>query len=141
MQIHVLSNSQIKLVLSPATAQGLFLKTKSMLVVSLHGIRLHTLMGLYPQEHVLGNDLEADVDVYAPAKAGTELPFIDYSIIQQIVQEIFAREEQLIESFVHEIHARLKKQFPVAEKVKVTVRKLHPPMAGDIRYAQVCFED
>lgn len=112
-----------------------------MLVVSLHGIKLHALLGLYPQEHVLGNELEADVDIYAPADAKSELPFIDYTVIQATVQQVFAQEEQLIETFVKQIHTQLKEQFPIAEKVRVTVRKLHPPMAGDIRYAQVCFED
>ncbi|MCD6064807.1 MAG: hypothetical protein K0R82_2718 [Flavipsychrobacter sp.] len=29
---------------------------------------------------------------------------------------------------------------PEAAKIKVVVRKMHPPMTGDVRYSQVCFE-
>ncbi len=110
-----------------------------MLTVSLHGIKLHAPHGLYPQEHVLGNEFEIDVDVLAAANT-QPWPFIDYTLIHAIVIEIFSQPGQLLEGFVQNIHSALKEHIPVAEKIKVAVRKLHPPLPGTVNYSQVCFE-
>jgi 7,8-dihydroneopterin aldolase/epimerase/oxygenase len=111
-----------------------------MLTVSLHGILLQAPLGLYPQEHILGNEFEIDVDVFIPTQDGVEWPFADYSIIRQVVTDIFHTEGLLLENFVQQIHTSLKEQFPFAEKIKVAVRKLHPPMLGEVKYSQVCYE-
>jgi len=111
-----------------------------MLTVSLHGIRFHTPLGLYPEEAVLGNDIEVDVDVWAKAPDTEPWPFIDYTLIQDLVARVFDRPELLLETSVREIHTALGQEFPQAVKIRVAVRKYHPPMQGEIRYAQVCLE-
>jgi dihydroneopterin aldolase len=111
-----------------------------MLSVSLHGIRLHAPHGLYPQEHVLGNDFEVDVDVFINVTHNQPWPFVDYALIQNIVANVFEQPGQLLETFVHNIYSALKLNIANTEKIKVAVRKLHPPLNGDVRYAQVCFE-
>jgi dihydroneopterin aldolase len=75
-----------------------------------------------------------------PTMPGEELPFVDYTLIRSIVAEVFLQKGQLLEKFVQQIHQLLRKHVPGAEKIKVAVRKLNPPMEGDIRYAQVCYE-
>lgn len=110
-----------------------------MLTVSLHGITLHAPHGLYPQEHVLGNEFEVDVDVWVPDET-TPWPFVDYTIIFSVVNEVFHREGQLLETFVLNIHTELKVLFPISEKIKVVVRKMHPPLQGSVKYSQVCYE-
>lgn len=94
--------------------------------------------GLYPQEHVLGNAFEVDVDVFLPD--AQPWPYADYTLIHEAVTEIFHREGQLLETFVHNIHTQMKTTFPEATKVRVAVRKLNPPMQGETRFAQVCYE-
>ena len=111
-----------------------------MLSVSLHGIRLHAPHGLYLQEHVLGNDFEVDVDVFINVAHNQPWPFVDYALIQNIVANVFEQPGQLLETFVHNIYSALKLNIANTEKIKVAVRKLHPPLNGDVRYAQVCFE-
>lgn len=111
-----------------------------MLTVSLHQIRIHAPHGLYPQEHILGNEFEVNVDVFVPAASATNWPFIDYTVIHALVTEIFQKPGLLLETFVQEIHAALKARFPEAEKLKIAVRKLHPPMPGDVGYSQVQYE-
>jgi len=111
-----------------------------MLTVSLHGIQLHAPHGLYPQEHILGNSFEVDVDIYLPADDQGQWPFVDYTMIQQVVATTFDQPGQLLETFVRNIHSTLKVNVPDAEKIKVAVRKLHPPLSGRVQYAQVCFE-
>jgi dihydroneopterin aldolase len=111
-----------------------------MLTVSIHGIQLHAYVGLYPEEKVTGNNFEIDVDVLVRTEEADAFPFIDYSVIHQIVSEIFRQPGDLLESYVKEIHTSLREAFPEAEKIKVAVRKLQPPLGGDVRYAQVCYE-
>ena len=109
-----------------------------MLTVSLYGIKIHAPHGLYPEEHILGNAFEVDVDVWLPD--AQPWPFADYTIIRQTVADIFQQPGQLLEKFTYNIHTALKEVFPVAEKIKVCVRKLHPPMPGEVTFAQVCYE-
>lgn len=109
-----------------------------MLTVSLHSISLTAPHGLYPQEHVLGNTFEVDVDVHLPDEQ--PWPFVDYTLLQQIVSRVFHREGQLLETFVYNIHTALKELFPVSLSVRVAVRKLNPPMPGSVAYSQVCYE-
>lgn len=111
-----------------------------MLTVSLHSIKLHAPHGLYPQEHILGNDFEVDVDIYIPAANTQPWPFVDYTLIYGFVHNVFNQPGQLLETFVHNIHSALKMNVPDAEKIRVAVRKLHPPMGGDVAHAQVCYE-
>jgi len=111
-----------------------------MLTVSLHGIKIFAPHGLYEQEHVLGNEFEIDVDIFLPANNSSQWPFVDYSLIQSIVTNAFQQPGQLLEKFVHSIHSALKLNVPEAEKIKVAVRKLHPPLNGEVQYAQVCYE-
>ncbi len=109
-----------------------------MLTVSLHGIKIIAPHGLYKEEHILGNTFEIDVDIWLNDKQ--PWPFADYTLIQKIVASVFQKPGQLLETFVFNIHTSLMEKIPAAEKIKVAVRKLHPPMPGNVAYAQVCYE-
>ena len=111
-----------------------------MLTVSLHGIRIHGKHGLYPEEAILGNWFEVDIDVKAPIAFSDKWPFIDYSAINTIVHDIFIKPTQLLETLVQRIHESLKSIAPEGSVVRVAIRKMHPPVPGDVAYAQVCFE-
>jgi len=86
----------------------------------------------------LGNKFEVDVDVWLPDVH--PWPFADYTLLRQIVADNFQQPGQLLETFVANIHAAIKAQIPVSEKVRVVVRKMHPPMPGDVGYSQVAYE-
>lgn len=111
-----------------------------MLTVSLRGIKLHSPHGLYPEELVLGNDFEIDVDIYLAVSNTKPWPFVDYALIHGIVVNVFNQQGQLLETFVQHIHSAIKMNVPDAEKVKVAIRKMHPPLQGDVNYAQVEYE-
>ena len=111
-----------------------------MLIISVHGISLHANVGLYEQEKITGNDFEIDVDVNVAAIHSDNFPFIDYSIINELVHEAFRQPGELLEQFVKTIHRSVKEKFAEATTVRVVVRKLHPAMGGEIKYAQVAFE-
>jgi dihydroneopterin aldolase len=93
---------------------------------------------LYPEEQLFGNDFEIDVDVWLPEVKPWY--FADYTLIRKIVAEVFEHKEELIETCVQKIHTALKIQFPVAPRIRVVVKKLHPPMPGDVAYSMVSYE-
>lgn len=111
-----------------------------MLIVSLHGIKIQAPIGLYAEERILGNEFEIDVDISVPTSNEQPLPFVDYTLIQGIVVNIFEQPGQLLEAFAQHIHTALKMNVPVAEKIRVAIRKLHPPMRGEVAYAQIVYE-
>jgi 7,8-dihydroneopterin aldolase/epimerase/oxygenase len=86
----------------------------------------------------MGNDFETDVDIWLPD--ALPWPFADYTLIHKIVADIFSEPAELLETVVQRIHTLIGEMFPFAEKVKVCVRKLHPPMSGHVVYSQVCYE-
>ncbi len=109
-----------------------------MLTVSLHAIKLHAIVGLYPEERVFGNDFEIDVDIWLPDVQPWF--FADYTLIRQTVAAVFDEQDELLETCVQKIHARLKDLFPVSEKVRVAVKKMRPPMPTEVGYSMVCYE-
>ncbi|WP_276132673.1 dihydroneopterin aldolase [Polluticoccus soli] len=111
-----------------------------MLTVSLHGIRISAPYGLYAEEPVLGNDFEVDLDVFFAVADNEQWPFADYTKLNEIARNCFTQQGQLLEVLVKDIHSSIKSSFPNTAKIKVAVRKLHPPMPGDVQYSQVCYE-
>lgn len=111
-----------------------------MFSVSLHGIAIQAARGVYAEEHVLQNQFEVDVDVFVPVTDISQVSFIDYTIIRKEVSTAFEQPHDLLEHFVNDIYNALKNSFPQAEKIKIVIRKLNPPMSGQAAYAQVSFE-
>ena len=109
-----------------------------MLTVSLHGIRLHAYVGLYPEEQINGNHFIIDTEVWLPD--AQPWPFADYTLIREAAEKVFSGHELLIETCVQRLHADLRALFPVAEKIRVCVKKLNPPMPTPVDYSMVCYE-
>lgn len=95
---------------------------------------------MYAQEQKIENRFEIDVDIMVPAIDTNEIPFVDYSIIRKVVAEMFEKPYDIIEHYIRDIHAGLKQQFPGSEKIKIGIRKMNPPMPGQVGYAQIVFE-
>ena len=110
------------------------------IVVSLHRIRVHAPVGMYAEEKILGNDFEVDVDVTLPVPAGSSLPFADYTRIHAIVLEEMRRRAALLEEVIPLMHTALAEAFGDHTAIRIAIRKLHPPMVGEVGYAQVVYE-
>lgn len=112
-----------------------------MLTISLQCIRVRGPHGLYPEEAQRGNDFEVDVDVRLPATIQEEWPLIDYAHISELVHNVMqGARVPLLEMLVRDVWQRIRKEWPQLTHIKVSIRKLHPPMEGNVRAAQVCFE-
>ncbi|HQE12241.1 MAG TPA: dihydroneopterin aldolase [Flavipsychrobacter sp.] len=108
--------------------------------ISVNGIALHAKVGLYPEEKIKGNQFEIDVAVQVTADENGECPFIDYTLINELVHQIFSKPNDLLETVAKEIFESLRSTFSTIHYTKVTIRKLHPPMNGTVQYSQVICE-
>jgi len=112
-----------------------------MLTVSLHNIQIRAQHGLYPEEAIRGNDFEIDIDVRFPATLEDDWPLIDYARINEIVRFVVEGERvPLLEMLARDIFIKLRAEWPILSHIKVCIRKMKPPVPGNVDYAQVCFE-
>lgn len=109
-----------------------------MLTVSLAGIRFHAPVGLYPQESFLLNEIEINISV-SQAVDINDLPLIDYTILHNIAANAILEPAALLETLVQRIVHKIDTEYP-GSKLKVAVRKLNPPMQGQVDYSEVQWE-
>jgi len=109
-----------------------------MLTVSLCGARFTAPVGLYPQELLLGNELEIHLSVRQETPT-EQLPLIDYEVLYQIVSEEIKVPETLLEYLIQRIVAAISAKYPDVA-VSLAIRKLHPPFGGRVAYAEVKWE-
>lgn len=109
-----------------------------MLTVSLSGVRFHAAIGLYPQEAFLLNEIEVNLSVSVPADIGN-LPLIDYTVLHRIAATAVNEPAALLETVVQRIVAAVSTDYP-GSRISVAVRKLNPPMPGQVGYSEVKWE-
>lgn|GEM_PF-461822 len=114
-------------------------KFARMLRVSLHKIALSACYGLYESEQSQPNQFEVDVDVFF---AQDHPPFLDYVAVYEQVNTVFAenKEAQTLENAAKRIQERVRLLAGEAARVRVSVRKMQPPINGTVAYAEVCVE-
>lgn len=109
-----------------------------MLTVSLAGVRFKAPVGLYPQEAFIHNEIEIHISV-SQAAAIESLPLIDYTILHAIATKAVSEPTHLLETIVKRIVKSIDQHYP-GSKLSVAVRKLHPPMQGQVEYSEVKWE-
>lgn len=113
----------------------------NMLSISVHNILIRAPHGMYPEEAIMGNDFEVDVEVKLPVSIIDDWPLVDYARITEIVYFVMhAKTVPLLEMLVREIWMKIKEEWTELSLVKVSIRKLNPPMNASVKHAQVTFE-
>jgi dihydroneopterin aldolase len=95
---------------------------------------------LAEEERIGGNyivDLFVDADVSTSFETDHLVDTVDYVLLNRIVKEEMAVRSKLIEQVAHRIHTRIKKSDSRIKKAGVCVRKISPPINGDV--AEVTF--
>ncbi|MBM3239104.1 dihydroneopterin aldolase [Candidatus Poribacteria bacterium] len=109
--------------------------------IILKGIQFYGYHGVSEAERELGQKYAVDVEInYDLGPAGTSDNLddtINYSAIFRLVIKIGTNEKFiLIESLAQKIADAILSQFPI-EAVLVRVKKLTPPIPGELKYAGV----
>ena len=113
-------------------------------IIRLNQIKLTANHGCLREEELIGGDYEVDVEMHTDFQEAAEnddlSKTIDYVIVNKIVEEEMATRSKLIEQVAWRIGKRMKNQLPTLEKAVVTVKKLNPPINGNVRDVSVTIE-
>lgn len=109
--------------------------------ISLERMRLRAFHGVLEEERSLGNDFLVDVtlsaDVTKAVLNDTLEDTIDYSIAYDLVREQMRTPSKLLEHVAGRILFSLFDAFPRLESATVGIRKLNPPLKGDVESSMV----
>lgn len=109
------------------------------------GIKTYSFHGCLPEETKIGGNYEVDVKMktnFSQAAIDDDLSqTIDYVIVNKIVEEEMAIPAKLIETVGQRIINRLKNEVKRLEKVNLIIRKICPPIDGDVRHVSIEIEE
>lgn len=114
-------------------------------IIQVKGIRCHSFHGCLSEESVIGGFFEVDVDLWCnfkPSAANDDLSLtINYVAVNEIVEQEMAKPSKLIETVAYRILDRLKSDFSILTKARVEIRKINPPLEGDVSHVAVIVEE
>jgi len=93
--------------------------------------------GHYPQEKTAGNKFLVDLTMYAETKKA-ELSdnlndAINYQVAYALIRDVFKNtKSNLLEKIASDILTNVFNEFPELQKAKVKIKKINPPMGGQI---------
>lgn len=113
--------------------------------VSVIGIQAFAFHGCLEEEAKIGNEYIIDVELITDFKESAMLDdlskTIDYVIVNRIVEEEMAIRSKLIETVGYRILARIKKESFLVEKATITIKKINPPINGNVNYVSITVEE
>jgi len=112
-----------------------------MITISLHGAEFFGFHGFYPEEQKLGCKFIVDVDVnFEPLnnlKDDKLSNTVDYEQVYNIVDGQMKKTSKLIETVAQAIADEIKARFSFAHTIRVSIKKLNPPLKGKVDYSNI----
>ncbi|MDO3643021.1 MAG: dihydroneopterin aldolase [Mucilaginibacter sp.] len=112
-----------------------------MITISLHGAEFFGFHGYYPEEQKLGCRFIVDVDVsFEPLndlKDDKLSNTVDYEQVYHIMEAEMKKTSKLIETVAQAIADEIKARFSFARTIRVSVKKLDPPLKGKVDYSNI----
>ncbi len=110
-------------------------------IITLHNIRTYSYHGCLEEEAVIGGNYSVDVKIktdFRKAEASDKLnDTIDYCQVYDIVKREMMIRSKLIEHVGRRIVVALKNEIKSIQNVKVRIKKIAPPMNGDVEAVSV----
>lgn len=112
--------------------------------IEVNDIRVYAYHGCLPEEAKIGGeyliDLWVDAD-FSPSYQSDKLAdTVDYVLLNKIVAEEMAIRSKLIEHVGYRILTRIKKENTTVETAGIRLRKLSPPINGNVGEVAVVME-
>lgn len=112
-----------------------------MTIIALEGMQFHGAIGFYTEEHVLGNAFEVDIFIAVNTEKATEeddlFKTVNYEMVYHICLSELRKPTKLIETVTKRILDRLHKQFEQIDGARVKLKKMNPPLGGEVRCASI----
>jgi 7,8-dihydroneopterin aldolase/epimerase/oxygenase len=105
------------------------------ITVELTGLRFFAYHGVHEEEAIVGNEFEVDIfiEYSAPEQViGLLEDTINYAAVYSLIKEEMQVRQSLLETCVMRISDRLHQEYPRIERIKITLRKLQPPIVNFI---------
>ena len=105
-------------------------------IIKVENIRLFSHHGCLKEETKIGSeyrvDLKVEANLQTSAKTDKLTDTVDYVLLNRIVKEEMDIPSQLLETVAKRILNRIFKEDRLVKKATVWVRKLNPPIGGDV---------
>jgi len=107
--------------------------------VALKDVKCFAYHGYYPEEQLTGIYFLVDVSVTFTPSDDTENidRTVNYELINTIILEEMQRTQKMLETVVRNILDRLTAKYPFLHTAVVGIKKLNPPMPGEIGHSFV----
>ncbi|MCZ4222812.1 dihydroneopterin aldolase [Pedobacter rhodius] len=107
--------------------------------VALKDVKCFALHGYYPEEQLIGNHFVIDLEtVFTPQSFDDELAqTVNYEDLNTIIQQEMKNTQKLLETVLNNIISKVIELYPFVETVNVSMKKLNPPMPGQIGHSFV----
>ncbi|MCF8318871.1 MAG: dihydroneopterin aldolase [Sphingobacteriaceae bacterium] len=108
--------------------------------VALRDVRFYAYHGYYPEEQQIGGVFYVDIVLSLPAACAATDELADtlnYEVLFAMAKEEMQKTSKLIETPAQHILNRVLVAFPTLTRIEVNIRKAHPPLAGELAYAEV----
>jgi dihydroneopterin aldolase len=108
--------------------------------VALNDVKCFAYHGFYLEEQLTGTEFLVSVEVtFVPTGGDTEDldRTVNYEVINTIIQEEMANTKKMLESVVKLMLNRVISTYPFLSTAKAAVKKMHPPMPGEINHSFV----
>lgn len=113
-------------------------------IILVNGIRSYAYHGCMPEEGKIGGeyvvDVEIDTDFSKASKTDELHDTVDYCVVHDCVKAEMAIRSKLIEHVAQRILDSLRKKYPAVKTFSVSVKKIAPPMNGDVQSVSVIVE-
>ena len=113
--------------------------------IKVHGIRSYAYHGCLKEETKIGGNYIIDIDInynFKQSAVNDDLKeTVDYVEIKEIVLSEMKVPSKLIETVAYRIIQSIYKKHPSIDKCKVVLKKINPPIDGDIDYVSVIVEE
>jgi dihydroneopterin aldolase len=107
-----------------------------MVKVGLQGIYFFAYHGFYPEEQISGNNFVVDIEVEFLQEQHFDTDEIGHTVnyeqLYAIAERHMAITRKLLETVVQGILDELKSTYPFAESIRVSLKKLNPPIKAKI---------
>jgi dihydroneopterin aldolase len=112
-----------------------------MITIAIQGAEFFAYHGFYPEEQKLGTKFIVDVEVsFMPAgniKEDKISNTVDYEKVYNIVCDEMKNTRKLIETVAQSIADGVKEKYNFVDKIRVSIRKVNPPLDGKVDFSSI----
>jgi len=107
--------------------------------VALKDVKCFALHGYYSEEQLTGNHFIIDLTTeFTPVGFDDELAqTVNYEDLNSIIRAEMKNTQKLLETVLNNIITKVIERYPFVEKIDVSMKKLNPPMPGQIGHSFV----